>query len=394
MPMYRVNMANVLDEATGEPLPGLVGQQVRIVDRDTTDPHPIFDAAEDPITGSLLTVTDLFTTPAFYVDTETPATVFLDWLDESSGARGPVPFDRSLRAEAQAAREAADDAAASAASLATGVVRSIDGQVPDENGALDGVVGGSGSSFLLLDDTSPVPAGTPSFTLIARAASAPPSTDMTVADATATTFTAASGSTVELALPTGISDGDLLVAVVTTQNNSSTWTPPAGWVLLQQLDTSNSDFRTTNIYGLDATANPPTGVQAFGCNTSGRIAGAMFRVTGADAASPVQVNGAVGSRPADIYTVPALVGAGGGLVLSVTTGQQGSGDGDPHPLAYSNGLVPFVSIITAASGTGAKTFLDIAWDTPPADFAEHTVQVANTPNAAFGSQVLAIASDG
>lgn len=119
MALYRVDDAQVRDAVTGELNTALVGQQVQIVVRDTTTPFPIEDSAGDPITDSLLTVTPVFTTPRFWIDTTTPADLYLDWYHASSGARGPVSFDAVLRdAAATAVVEAAASAAAAAASLA------------------------------------------------------------------------------------------------------------------------------------------------------------------------------------------------------------------------------------------------------------------------------------
>jgi hypothetical protein len=130
----------------------------------------------------------------------------------------------------------------------------------------------------------------------------------------------------------------------------------------------------------------------FTNNTGGRLAGAMFRVTGADLTTPLLAGGAIGSRPGNTYTVPLLTGSLGGLVLSVTNGQKASGDPAPQPLVYDNALVPFVSLITAPSGTGAQTFLDIAWENTAVDYPEHTVATAGVSITAMGSQVLALRS--
>lgn len=113
MVLYRVDDAQVRDAATGALLTSLVGQQVQIVFRDTTNPAPILDETSSPISGSLLTVTPVFTVPRFWIDTVTPADLYLDWLDPVSGVRGPVNFEAVLR---DSAADAATSSAASAAS--------------------------------------------------------------------------------------------------------------------------------------------------------------------------------------------------------------------------------------------------------------------------------------
>ena len=117
MVLYRVDDAQVRDAASGALLTALVGQQVKIVYRDTTTAIPILDETSSPISGSLLTVNSSIAVPRYWIDTVAPDDLYMDWLDPVGGARGPVEFEKVLRDEAQAARIAAeaarDDAAAS-----------------------------------------------------------------------------------------------------------------------------------------------------------------------------------------------------------------------------------------------------------------------------------------
>ena len=391
MDPYPVYEANVRDAATGEVIDELVGSPVMIVDRATLTPHPIYDGASDPIPGSLVTVTSRWTTPTYYIDADTEDiyTVLLDWYDPVSGARGPVNFEPALRAEARGAREAAEAAAGSAQALSAGVVRSVNGVVPDENGAVTVAGGGAGAGILILPPLpAPPPIGTPAGTVIGRTESAPPVGDMEVIEDTATSATSASTDQVSLPLPSGIGDGDLLVAVLTHQVTSSTWTAPTGWSLLQAVDPSDSNFRGTYLFWAVGTA--VAGAQAFTNNTAGRAAGVLFRVVGVDTTDPILANGEPSTRPDNTATVPELPGSHGGLILSVTTGQQGAADDDPHPLTYSNGLEAFVSLRSAAGGSGSRTFLDVAWTIADGDVAEHTVTTAGEEITAMGSQVVAL----
>jgi hypothetical protein len=111
---YRIDNAEVRDAVTGELNQALVGQQIQILTRDTTTPYPIQDVTTDPIPDSLLTVQESKCVPTFYINTATPADLYLDWYHAGSGARGPVNFERVLRDEAVAARVAAEAAADSA----------------------------------------------------------------------------------------------------------------------------------------------------------------------------------------------------------------------------------------------------------------------------------------
>lgn len=120
MVMVRIDDAQVRDAVTGELIQGLVGQPVKIVTRDTTTAFPIYDSIGDPIAGSVVNVTPVFTVPRIWVDIVSPADVYLDWLDEASGARGPVDFDRALRdaAASSAVSASASSSAAQAAQAA------------------------------------------------------------------------------------------------------------------------------------------------------------------------------------------------------------------------------------------------------------------------------------
>jgi hypothetical protein len=116
--MYPIYPANVRDAVTGEPNPALVGQQVQVVERGTTTPYPIYDAAGDPIPSSLVTVNSTFSTPTFYIDTVTPGSVYIDWYDAGSGAQGQILFEEVSRQASLAAQVAAEAAATSSAASA------------------------------------------------------------------------------------------------------------------------------------------------------------------------------------------------------------------------------------------------------------------------------------
>jgi hypothetical protein len=117
MAIVMVPNAPVRDAVTGEFHTGLVGEPVQIIDGliSTPTPYPIQDAAGDPIPSSLVTVQSSFSLPTYYVDTASPADLYMDWYHAGSGARGRVDFDAVLR---DAAAASATSSAASAASAA------------------------------------------------------------------------------------------------------------------------------------------------------------------------------------------------------------------------------------------------------------------------------------
>ena len=217
---------------------------------------------------------------------------------------------------------------------------------------------------------------------------------MTVVAATRTTASAVSASDVSLAVPSGVVAGDLLVAVVAVHTNSATASAPPGWVKLQEVGIGVSDFRTTTIWGLPipTSGDIPGGSQTFAWNVGGRVGGVMARVTGVDLDDPVLANGEVGERPAgSTYTVPALAGSSGGLILGVATGQ--IDDGVPvYPLIYSEPMDVVAEVDTGGGGT--RLILGVAWVTATAgDWPEHTVETTGDDVNAFGAQVLALRGD-
>jgi len=138
--MYPIYSAWVLDATTLLPNADLKGQQVQVVTRGTTTPYPIFNGAGDPITSSLVTVTEAASTPTVYIDTETPEVVYLDWYDAGSGQRGPIWFEEVSRQSAVGAHAAAEALAEAAA----GAVRFVNGQAPDSFGNVAVATGSGG----------------------------------------------------------------------------------------------------------------------------------------------------------------------------------------------------------------------------------------------------------
>lgn len=153
MALVRYDLSPVRDRFTGEINTALVGQQVRVVIRDTNTPATIYEDAAGtvPITSSRVTVLSTFAVPTIYHD---PANGLLDWLDETSGARGPITSEQGYveyaMAAAEAAGEAAEDAetagaaakdAAEAAAQRGMPAGGVPGQVPVKTGPNDHEVG-------------------------------------------------------------------------------------------------------------------------------------------------------------------------------------------------------------------------------------------------------------
>jgi len=112
MTLYRIDQAQVRDLMTGNLLPGLIGQEVQIVVRDTTTPFEILDETETAIPDSLVIVTPNIATPTIWIETDEPDDLYLDWYEATSGARSPVLFEAVLRDEGRRNRLAAEEALA------------------------------------------------------------------------------------------------------------------------------------------------------------------------------------------------------------------------------------------------------------------------------------------
>lgn len=275
-------------------------------------------------------------------------------------------FSITAMVAAVASSEAAAVASAAAAEASVdGVVRKVNGVGPDENGNVNvagggGGGGGNAANVIFLDEDEPVPALTPVPSLIVRAAGYVPPVDPDVEleaiIASATTERAASATTLTLAKPVGVQDGDLLVAFLTNQQADSAapaWTPPAGWVTLHEIFTP-TDVRCSGWYGLpvpSAAALTETAFLFTASVAAGRSAGTMFRVRGANLANPVLVTAGAGTAGTDTAVLPAMTLTEKGLVLAgfnlgaVTSGNAGA------PASISDSGLAKVAEVLSSDGT-------------------------------------------
>ena len=146
MALVRYDLSPVRDRYTGETRTELVGQQVLVVLRDTTTPAQIFEdaAGHVPIQNSRRTVLSTFAIPTIYHD---PTHGLIDWLDEASGARGPITSEQGYVDYAMAAAEDAETAGAAAKDAAAAAAQrgmpagGLPGQVPVKTGPNDNEVG-------------------------------------------------------------------------------------------------------------------------------------------------------------------------------------------------------------------------------------------------------------
>lgn len=176
-----------------------------------------------------------------------------------------------------------------------------------------------------------------------------------------TTYAPASnGTTITLAKPTAIADGDLLIAEIIFQNTNGTpaITPPAGWTRLGPA-VGLSPLRPAGIYVLPVpNAAAVTDLDwTWSTNVSiGRRRGMLYRVTGADLSTPLDSSGVWG--PTDGTTsliLPEVVATRTeAVLLAIGFTQSAAGLGYPNYTPPS----PMVSIANvntppdAAANTG------------------------------------------
>ena len=86
--------------------------------------------------------------------------------------------------------------------------------------------------------------------------------------------------------PSGINDSSLLLAHMNGSNGVGSWNTPTGWNLIQR------DTRIGNGSGLfwRAADGLESGSQTFTVSSGGRLAGQMWRISGADTTTPVNDN--------------------------------------------------------------------------------------------------------
>lgn len=115
---------------------------------------------------------------------------------------------------------------------------------------------------------------------------------MTIAYAgTPTTAAAASGASITIGKPSGVTDGDLLVAIISSQSSTSSADfTCSGWSRIgTPFTASSATVRANGVYVKpvsSASAESATSYTFSATSGTGRIAGMIFRVTGADLSSP------------------------------------------------------------------------------------------------------------
>lgn len=257
----------------------------------------------------------------------------------------------------------ATTAQAAATALAAGVVRSVNGLMPDSTGAVTVAAGGGGGTgnVLVLGVGADVPVGTPAWTVIVRASGAPgtpaaPALEIITASMTSVRGTAVNSLSVPV--PAGVQNNDLLLCFLTHQQPKGTGMPaaPAGWTTLHALpNLPPLDNRHTAVYSLPVTSSGTVASSYIFdvSSTSGRYVAAMVRVTGANLGGPLAgVSGQGTTASSTVMTTPAATASAGSLALAVFNAQVTSPSA-ATPTSLSDGA--FIKILDLATSEDPAT---------------------------------------
>ncbi len=209
---------------------------------------------------------------------------------------------------------------------------------------------------------------------------------------------ATNGTTVTLAKPANIANGDLLVAIVTFQNANGTpaITPPSGWTQVSPA-VGLSPLRPSGIYILPVpTASSISATNwTWTTNTStGRRRGMLFRVTGADLTTQPEVTGSwftSGSSSSSIDLAGVTTTHTNTMLLAMVYTQMAAGGGYPGFTPPSN--MTSIATINTTPDANANTALWAGFEPLTSPIATGTRTVGISPTvASSGGCMIALRS--
>lgn len=220
-----------------------------------------------------------------------------------------------------------------------------------------------------------------------------------------TTATVGAGSSVTVAKPSNLTDGDLLVAVVNHHVGNGTWsTVPSGWTAVTTFATGRTAGVWIKAVPSAAAETAPNYTWATTGTGSGRMGGLIVRVTGADLGAPVDAvgtwqaalgaTGVTTTRPdclllgaywSYIAAAPNTVNPPA-TMTAVGSWQVQSGSSSSHLLAAENRPTPGATGSRTATATPAGSSalsILVALAAPQDASATITQQTAVTASAAL-----------
>ena len=112
-------------------------------------------------------------------------------------------------------------------------------------------------------------------------------------------------SSLAIATPAGVAEGDFLVAGVAIRPASATITPPAGWTLLRRSDSSGGAANSLAVYTRVATAGEPAD-HTFTFSTATGSAGGITAFRGVHATTPIDVESAQSTASGLNHATPSV----------------------------------------------------------------------------------------
>jgi hypothetical protein len=133
-----------------------------------------------------------------------------------------------------------------------------------------------------------------------------------VVEGTSTLYESASTTSAVLTYPSGITAGEVLVALIGTSTVTAPSTAPSGWTVT--LAQNGNNAISASIFHKVATGSE-TGTVTF-TGTSGRTTGIMFRLSGVDTTTPIDATAVGAGAPIQsTFTMPSITTATNGAML-------------------------------------------------------------------------------
>ena len=129
-----------------------------------------------------------------------------------------------------------------------------------------------------------------------------------------------------LTTPTGTTAGDVLVAQVTNRHTAYTLTPPAGWQLIGQRDTSGSTFgaavTSAAFYRVATAGEPATATFSLVGSSGVQMVGGVVTYGGVSTSNPVEATAVAVGYGATVTTASVATTGAGARVLHLVAKRQ------------------------------------------------------------------------
>jgi hypothetical protein len=183
---------------------------------------------------------------------------------------------------------------------------------------------------------------------------------------TVSTYESASGTLVNLTYPTGVTFGELLVAVIAHSTGTAPTTNPGGWTLGASRNSVASEGPSLSVW-YRVSAGTESGDVQFATNpTAGRVTGHMFRLSGVDTTTIEDVAEQTASVNSTTLVTPSITTVTNNamllysITLNASTAADITGPAEPTKIVGSTGTGRRLSVYTelksSAGATGTRTW--------------------------------------